>query len=59
MKVSDKLERAKEAIRFIAEHDDAPIDEVEATLNELCEYALEQFAFAISRRRNKAKEKEN
>lgn len=58
MKVQEKVIRAKEAVRLIAEHDDAPIEEVEAALSELSEYAADQLAFAISRRRDKANVKE-
>ena len=34
MKITQKIPRLTEAINFIARHDDAPIEQVEAALNE-------------------------
>lgn len=38
MKVKEKLPRAKEAIRFISTHDDAPLEEVAYALDELTKF---------------------
>lgn len=54
MKISEKLERAKSEIRFLAQHDDAPVDDVVIALDELTEFIQEERQAAVQR--SKARE---
>ena len=50
MKIFEKVEYAKKAIEFITTHDDAPIEEVQAALDEISVYMADQMPIAVARR---------
>lgn len=54
MKIADKIERAKQAIAFITEHDDAPMEEITAAADELQLFAARELKAAAQRRHAKA-----
>lgn len=53
MKIEDKVERAKQAIKFITDHDDAPQAEMAAAVKELKQYADAELKQAAARRSSK------
>jgi hypothetical protein len=57
MKIADKVERAKQAIQFITDHDDAPIEEVVAATDELKTFIASELKAAPKRRAARAKAK--
>lgn len=50
MNLDQKLEYAKQHVRSISRHDDAPLEEVRAKLAELQEFAQAEIAQAVQRR---------
>lgn len=56
MKVKEKTKRAKQAITFISTHDDAPLEHVEAALEELKEFIDSELKAAQERRAKKESE---
>lgn len=54
MNVQDKLARAQQAIAFITSHDDAPIEEVEAAVDQIQQFAGAELEQAKKRRAEKA-----
>lgn len=53
MKVSEKVERAKEALASILRHDDEPIETIHAAVNELREFMNVELEEAETRRAEK------
>lgn len=50
MKVSEKVQRAKALVDFIASHDDADVTAVEAALREVSAYARAKVGHTTERR---------
>lgn len=53
MQVTEKVTRAKEAIRFISTHDDEPMEVIESALDELKAFIESEKKEAAKRRKNK------
>jgi hypothetical protein len=54
MKIADKIERAKQAIKFITDHDDAPMEEVVEATDQLKAFTTRELKEATKRRKAKA-----